>query len=159
MTAGTRGNAVRADQATDAAALVEECQRVVRAAGGRSTPGRRRVVRVLAEAGGHLGVGEIHRRIAETGAALDASTVYRALERLQALGLIHAVALSGGVESSYGLAGPPHHHLLCENCRSITEVPAAVGAEAIARAREAAGFDTRSLVFSGVCAACSAQDV
>ena len=51
------------------------------------------------------------------------ATVYRTVGTLVAHGVLHALAIEGGV-STYGLAHYPHHHAVCTQCGTIIEVPA-----------------------------------
>ncbi len=60
---------------------------------------------------------EIDRRLPSVGRA----TVYRALERLEGLGLIQKVEL-GGDAAGYERVDPGghhHHHIVCQNCGKV----------------------------------------
>ncbi|MEU1460753.1 Fur family transcriptional regulator [Streptomyces sp. NPDC005727] len=134
--------------------LRESCREQLRARGVRCTSARLSVLQVLAEDGGHLGAAQIHRRISEAGGRLDVSTVYRTLERLAELGMVHQLA--GTAQASYGLAVEPHHHVVCTGCGAVDQIPAPVVAEALQAAAGVTAFRPESLVLSGLCPGCQA---
>ncbi|MFI9275565.1 Fur family transcriptional regulator [Kitasatospora sp. NPDC052896] len=86
----------------DAAFAVERCRERLREHGAHCTAPRTQVMGVLADHVGHLTVGEIHRLLVEAGGKLNISTVYRTVEKLTGLGIVHAVPGRGG-EAGYGL--------------------------------------------------------
>ncbi|WP_017596637.1 Fur family transcriptional regulator [Nocardiopsis potens] len=88
------------------------------------------------------------------------STVYRALRRLAAEGVLDTVHSSDG-ELLYRLCGgAAHHHLLCRLCGQVEEVPEPDELTALAERIGAAG-GYRSLRYSfelsGICAGCAAE--
>jgi Fur family ferric uptake transcriptional regulator len=86
-------------------------------AGFRDGGGRRRVVELLGRQDCALTALEIDRRLPSVGRA----TVYRALERLEGLGLIQKVEL-GGDAAGYERVDPGghhHHHIVCQNCGKV----------------------------------------
>ncbi|MFJ5116992.1 Fur family transcriptional regulator [Kitasatospora sp. NPDC088548] len=133
--------------------VAEACRELLRSGGGRCTGPRLLVLAALREHGGHLTVAGIHRRIAESGACVSVSTVYRAVERLAELDLVHGVRGLGG-ELSYGLVGEPHHHALCAVCGAVSEFPYELLAGAVADTARRTGFRLESLVVNGVCPDC-----
>jgi Fur family transcriptional regulator, ferric uptake regulator len=54
------------------------------------------------------------------------------------------------------LAAPPHHHVLCDTCGTLTDVPAATLAATLAAAQAATGYalTTAGLTLLGCCPAC-----
>jgi Fe2+ or Zn2+ uptake regulation protein len=96
----------------------------LRRGGGRVTRSRRAVIDALVRGPGH------HMTAAEIVAAIRAddpefyeSTVYRTLDRLLALGVIERVQLGAG-GAVFHLPQAPHHHLVCEHCGEVLEIPA-----------------------------------
>ncbi|MFF0793737.1 Fur family transcriptional regulator [Streptomyces spiralis] len=126
----------------------------LRARGVRCTSARLAVMGTLAASGGHLSATDIHRLISQAGGSLDASTVYRTLERLTELGLVHQLPIAS--QASYGLVGEAHHHAVCTNCGAIDEVPAPLVADALNSAVQATAFRLQSLVLNGLCPTCQA---
>jgi len=85
-------------------------------------------------------------------------TVYRALEFLQAHGLVHRIE---SLNAYVGCADPSHPHsgqfLICQRCRAVAELDdAAIRAAIEARAR-AAGFrcDSQTVEVRGECPRCA----
>ncbi|PZS28944.1 MAG: transcriptional repressor [Pseudonocardiales bacterium] len=112
---------------------------------------------VLDQAGAHLSVTEIHCRMAVTAPGVNLSTVYRTLDRLETLRLVHRLDVHG--EARYGSAEHDHHHAVCTRCGRILELDGPVvagllsGLESLTTLRPdpAAGLTVR-----GVCADCRA---
>lgn len=127
---------------------------MLHAAGERATTARLDVLAVLADAGGHLGVAEIHRRVERDHPATNLSTVYRTVDRLSDLGLAHVV-LTGG-EATYGLAMEEHHHVVCDRCGRTHSVAGAAIADLLAELGRRAATAVRTVEIHGLCAACSA---
>lgn len=129
----------------------------IRAGGGRITPARRAI---LAELVG----GAHHRTAAELAEAVQArlpdvheSTVYRFLDALTDLGVVEHVHLGHG-PAVYHLVDSAHHHLLCETCGSVIEVPRSLLDGVARRVRDRYGFRLRPRHFAlvGRCGSCPA---
>ncbi len=127
----------------------------LRSHGFRCTPGRIATLQVLpACAPGHVTVDEIHQRVIELGWPTDNTVVRRTLRIFTSAGLTHTLAVPGPV--AYGLANPPHHHVLCSTCGALSDVPAAALAATLTTAQAATGYQlTRSgLTLPGRCPTC-----
>ena len=142
------------------AAAVERIGELLRARGLRRMPSRIAVLAVLEPVDGHLSVADIHQRILEvtpTGTQPpDLATVYRTVTTLVEQGVLHALAVEGGV-STYGLAERPHHHAVCTNCGTIIEVPAQRLSTALEHAIEGSSFtlsEQAGLTLHGLCPDC-----
>ncbi|MEU6176276.1 Fur family transcriptional regulator [Streptantibioticus parmotrematis] len=141
------GPGVRAEE------TLAHCRELLRGNGGRCTQARLQVVRALWEAGGHLPARAIHERILADGGSLEMSTVYRALERLTAIGIVHSLT-TAVAETTYGLIVEPHHHVACRDCGTVVELPAARLAGALADVGELTGFRIDTALFTGRCPRC-----
>jgi Fur family ferric uptake transcriptional regulator len=134
---------------------------LLRARGLRRMPSRIAVLAVLEPIDGHLSVAEIHQRILEADqppelARPDLATVYRTVTTLVDQGVLHALAIEGGV-TTYGLAEKPHHHAVCTACGTIIEVPANRLSAALEHAIEGSSFtlsDQAGLTLHGLCPDC-----
>ena len=102
------------------ASTVERYRSLVRSSGGRITQARLSVMEVLRQSGEHLTAREIHARVITETPAVNMSTVYRTLNRLEALGLVHTLATPG--EARFGIADTDHHHSICTGCGSVQEI-------------------------------------
>jgi len=135
--------------------LDEYVKQLLRTEGGRVTLARLLVLRVLTEAEGHLGAQEIHTRVSALAASVTLSTVYRALSRLEELGLVHALPTAG--ETQYGIADEPHHHAICTGCGKVTELPDAALTETLKALERATGYTftlQSSLTMRALCREC-----
>lgn len=96
----------------------------LRAAGYRVTIQRRLICQVLAGAQGeHLSAADIVDRAGEPAGALDLSTVYRTLDVFEELGILHHVHLGHGPGIYHLSERSDHHHLLCEKCGRVVDLP------------------------------------
>ncbi len=123
-------------------------------------PSRIAVLAVLEPFDGHLSVAEIRQRILDAtpaaGQPPDVATVYRTVTTLVDQGVLHALAVEGGV-TTYGLAGAPHHHAVCTECGTIIEVPATRLSTALEHAIEGSSFtlsEQAGLTLHGLCPNC-----
>jgi Fe2+ or Zn2+ uptake regulation protein len=130
----------------------------LRDAGMRITRARREVCAVLAEApDGHLSAADIAARVQQP---VDTSTVYRTLEALQQVGFLRHVHLGHGPGVYHVASVPVHHHLVCEWCGTVVDVPTRALREAVASVTEPQGFvaDTTHFAIVGRCRDCAAEE-
>jgi Fur family ferric uptake transcriptional regulator len=98
---------------------IEDVAEALRSQGGRLTTPRRLVLQALFAAGG-LVTAERIAAGTDTGVALDLSSVYRNLERLEELGVVQHIHIGHG-PSVYGLLSEgEHEYLVCEACGRVT---------------------------------------
>jgi len=87
----------------------------------RITIGVRSLVEVLEEAEYFLSVKEIRQKLKNNGYPLDAATVYRLLEKMGQVHLIHDFD-SKWIKCSNPTNTLEHHHLHCSNCGFAEEI-------------------------------------
>jgi len=109
-------------------------------------------------------VAEIHQRVRACLPAgsqpPDVATIYRTVTTLVDQGLLHALAVDGGV-TTYGLATAPHHHAVCTQCGSIIEVPARQLSSALEHAMAGSSFalsEAAGLTLHGLCPQCQGDE-
>ncbi len=134
-------------------------ERRLRRVDQRYTSGRRAIVELLVSARHPVSISEIAERLPD----LPRSSAYRHLTDLEAAGMIRRVAASDEF-TRFELAEDlteHHHHLLCVNCGTVTDVTLPAGLEqqvagAVSDLAASAGFQPQShrLDILGVCAAC-----
>jgi len=91
------------------------------ARGYKLTRPRRAVLQVVAEAQESLSPAEIHSRARKFYPQTGLVTVYRTLDVLAECGAVRKVHQPDGCHS-YAPASAGHaHHVICENCQSVTE--------------------------------------
>ena len=140
--------------------VTERIGELLRDHGLRRMASRIAVLAVLESVNTHLSVAEIAQRLREHLPAdeepPDLATVYRTVTTLVDHGVLHALALEGGV-TTYGLADDPHHHAVCTRCGSIIEVPAGQLASALKHAIAGSSFtlsERAGLTLHGMCPQC-----
>jgi Fe2+ or Zn2+ uptake regulation protein len=140
------------DPVAEEAAILDR----LRAGGGRVTEGRRAIVRALVHGPDHhVTADEVAHLVHVEHPEVHLSTIYRTLDALEALGTLTRVDLGSG-RAVYHLTDHVHHHLVCEGCGAVTEVPAEVFASLRAELEDRCGFVLSPVHLSvpGRCAAC-----
>jgi Fur family ferric uptake transcriptional regulator len=139
-----------ADVAGAAAAL--------RRRGGRLSQPRRQVLEALFAADGPVSAEQLAQGLGGRTTPVELTSVYRALEYLEELGLIRHVHLGHG-PGLYALAGAhEREYLVCERCERVTAVEASSLDAIRAQIRDAFGYEARFSHFPivGLCASCAA---
>ena len=134
---------------------MDSYQDMLKDAGFRVTSGRVAVLDVLASSPTPLSTKDIIKKV-PAAAKVDQATVYRMLTALREKGIVQMVNLEHD-HAHWELAGH-HHHVICEQCGSVTELEAC-DIDALQRAaKRISGFPTiarHSLEFFGTCATCA----
>ncbi len=152
MTSSPRVTPLAFDDLDDVAAAI-------RAAGGRLTANRRLVLEALFEAEGPVSAELLATRLGRRGPAFDLPSIYRNLERLEALGVVRHVHLGHG-PGLYALVGDgEREYLCCERCRRVTSVEPDELDAIRAEIRERFGYDARFSHFpiTGLCPECATE--
>jgi Fur family transcriptional regulator, ferric uptake regulator len=130
----------------------------LRARGYRVTPQRQLVLAAVTQLE-HATPEEIWAEVQRSASGVNISTVYRALELLEEVGLVTHTHLGHGAPRYHLAAEAEHVHLVCSGCGRVTQVsPGAVGV-LVAALAEQFGFqtDVGHLTVFGQCADCAAQ--
>ena len=134
---------------------VQEILDLIVASGGRRTMSRQAVIEVIVDCHGHISADAIAQVVQKSFPSVDLSTVYRTLETLRELEIVDRVYFADG-RSVYHLRDHQHHHLCCEKCGSIQELPVSALSELEEPILE--GFDfkigRRPVALFGLCKAC-----
>jgi Fur family ferric uptake transcriptional regulator len=130
----------------------------MRARGGRVTTALRAVVETLDETDDHLTAADIADAVQQRHPAVHTSTVYRALDRLSAAGMVVHLHVGHG-PTVYHLAGDYHGHLACRGCGAVLDVPMALIQPVAHRVARDYGFalEAGHLALGGLCAHCAAS--
>lgn len=98
-----------------------EVVEVLRSEGKRITPERILLLRIIHEHP-HLDASEIYRLAQGENTRLSLATVYRTVNLLRQLGLVHTCAL-GEDHIHYESQAISHYHLICRRCGKVIEIP------------------------------------
>lgn len=136
---------------------VERILALLRTRGGRVTTARRAVVVALLAADVHVTADDVAATVQAQHPDVHLSTVYRTLDALERLGVVDHVHLGHG-RAVYHLADDDHHHLVCEECGAVIEVPESLFGDLGDTVRRRYGFALRAKHFAvlGRCRACVA---
>lgn len=136
---------------------VEDARAICKQRGARLTPIRERVLELVWQSHQPLGAYDVLAALTRDGHKAAPPTVYRALDFLLELGLVHRIAsLNAFIGCTH--AGHPHTgcFLICEQCRNVLELTAPAIEETVADKTRQQGFEMHHLTVevSGRCPAC-----
>ena len=150
-----------ADGKTDPTAALQRAEALCRERGARFTPLRRRVFELVVEAGQPLTAYELLGRLAGDGGNPAPPTVYRALEFLQAHGLVHRLASQNRWVACDHPADPHGGlFLVCRECGQALEWADERVARVLCASAREAGFRLPAEVLpevEGVCGKCGGE--
>ncbi len=126
--------------------------------GMKLTDQRRLVLAEVAASHHAVGAYEILDRLAARGRRMAPISVYRALDALVAVGVIHRLESSNAFFACHVAHGPRGDQavLACEHCKRVAEIEAPVAFAALGKIAASAGFtpSRRVVEIVGVCADC-----
>jgi Fur family ferric uptake transcriptional regulator len=138
----------------------DHAQRALREAGFKPGGARTAVIEVLDTQDCCLSPAEIHERVRGRRPRVGIASVYRALDTLTELGLLHRLELGGG-SAQYEPAAPSgdhHHHLVCGDCGKVEAFSDDRLEVVIENVSKSAAFriDEHDVVLRGRCGRCAA---
>ncbi|WP_395689520.1 Fur family transcriptional regulator [Aestuariivirga sp.] len=145
------------DHAQCTADILSRAEQTCASRGARLTEQRREVLSCVAQSHAAVGAYDIIERMADHGPRPAPITVYRALDFLEAHGLVHKVeSRNAFVACSRPHQGMPAALLVCENCGLVAELDEPSAFAALETAARARGFRVRRSVIelSGICGTC-----
>ena len=139
--------------------MTQAWDKELRARGYRVTPQRQLVLEAVTKLE-HASPEEIWADVQQTASGVNISTIYRALELLEQLGLVTHTHLGHGAPRYHLAAEADHVHLVCSSCGRITQVPPDAVEALVSALDESNGFqtDVGHLTVFGRCASCRAGD-
>ncbi len=138
--------------------LADDLDAVLRARGLRATPQRRFVVGALQRLG-HGTPDQVWEQVQQVAPSMSPSTVYRALELLEELGVVAHTHLGHGAPSYHLATHADHLHLVCRRCGSVQSADVSKARQLADEITARFGFvpDLGHLSLDGLCEACAAQ--
>jgi len=126
-------------------------------AGLRSTRPRASIVAALKKTGKPVTAQALHARLSRRRSGPGLATVYRTLQALAQAGLARTFPAGEG-ELAYKLCDPEHHHhLVCERCGLVVEIPSCEVEKWAGQVARRRGFRVRShqADIYGLCPRCA----
>jgi Fur family transcriptional regulator, zinc uptake regulator len=125
--------------------------------GLKLTPLRRSVLQEIAASHKAIGAYEVLDRLAARGERLAPISVYRAIEALVGVGLVHRFESRNAFFACHAGHGKRQLVLACESCGRVAEVDADDVFSAIDKSAASAGFAAKGAVMEvrGLCASCA----
>lgn len=132
----------------------------LRRSGARTGGARDEVITYLERQDCCLSAQELFDGLRGDGTRIGIASVYRALDQLAELGLVHRIDLGGGVARFEPAlpSGHHHHHLVCDDCGRVEMFEDPALERAIEKVADSKGYELgeHDVVLHGACADCVA---
>jgi Fur family transcriptional regulator, peroxide stress response regulator len=128
--------------------------------GGRLTPQRVAVLKVLAGSEDHPSVEQIYDRIKADFPTTSLATVYKTVSLLKEMGEVLELGFADGSNRYDGNKPYPHPHLICTRCGEIRDLHVPALSEIVRQASQDVGYRVvnHRLDFYGICPECQGTD-
>ena len=139
--------------------LMQHAEHLCLKAGMRLTGQRRRILEIIGSSHNATGAYDILQKMEEQGRRTAPITVYRALDFLMSVGLVHRISSLNAFIACHHDHGPdPVQLLICKTCGAVGELEDQAVTRAIQKAACKAGFAMEDPVVevTGTCAHCCA---
>jgi len=140
---------------------LEQARTLCRERKQRLTAIRELVLKLIWQSHKPLGAYDLLPALAEAGFNSAPPTVYRALDFLQAQGLVHRIA---SLNAFIGCPSPDHAHdgcfLICQQCGTVVELDASKIINQVQQEAQAMGFTPhhQTIEIAGLCPNCQEQE-
>lgn len=138
---------------------LREAETLCEQRGGKLTPLRRKVLKLLLESHGPSKAYDLLEKLGDDDGAAKPPTVYRSLDFLLEMGLAHRIeSLNAFVACGHWKHGHAAVFLICDSCGSAGELHAADSVKKLAAEVDSVKFKMRNAVIEvrGLCADCAA---
>ena len=140
---------------------LKDAETLCRTRQARLTPLRRQVLELVLRTGRPVGAYELLEQLQRRGHSGAPPTIYRALDFLQAQGLVHRIA-TANTYVACNHPGAAHHALIfvCTRCGNAVEMEAAQVSETLGRRAAKLGFriPEQPIEVAGTCGSCQAAE-
>jgi Fur family ferric uptake transcriptional regulator len=145
--------------ATNEESWQDHAREALRRGRGRSGAAREAVISHLAAQDCCLSAQELFDQLRADGRSAGLASVYRALEQLADMRLVHRIDLGDGVarfEPAHPSGAHHHHHLVCGECGKVETFDDPGLERALSRVAGSHGYalDDHDVVLRGACADC-----
>ena len=127
--------------------------------GGRLTPQRMAVLKILSESKGHPSVEQIYDQIKVDFPTTSLATVYKTVNLLKEMDEVLELGFADDSNRYDGNRPYPHPHLICTQCGEICDLEVPALSKIVQQVSQEAGCQIVShrLDFYGICSTCQAQ--
>jgi len=124
----------------------------------RLTTQRQIILEELSKVNTHPTASELYDMIRKRLPRIGLGTVYRNLELMAELGMIHKIEV-GGTQKRFDAITDSHYHIRCSRCGKINDIDIPVSHELVAQAAEASSWLIlgHHVEFTGICANCQKE--
>ncbi len=124
--------------------------------GHRATPQRLMILSAVRHSEGHITAAEVFEAVKQSYPFIDVSTVYRTLDMLRRMRLVSETHMGGDQHAYEWMDAERHHHLICNDCESVTSMEDSFLDALGGQIRRAYGFaaDIEHLAIFGLCRDC-----
>jgi Fe2+ or Zn2+ uptake regulation protein len=128
----------------------------LRTRGGRVTPQRLAIARIVDERDAHVTAEEIFGEVTERLPGVSMPTVYATLELLEELGHVVRVPTSSG-PVLFDTRADQHDHMICSGCGDVIDLDAHVDRQQLFAAAAGHGFvaEHAQVLVQGLCSRCA----
>ena len=132
------------------------CSKIIHDKGYRLTPQRMMVLDVLHKTDDHISAEEIFKEVKASYPYANISTVYRTLELLKKLDLVTEIDMGDGCIRYHLLEKGHHHHLICNKCGKVVDLPESFLKELKVKLADKYDFeaDIKHMAVFGTCSDC-----
>lgn len=125
-------------------------------AGLRLTPQRVAICKVLSESKDHPTAMMIYHELLPQFPTLSLATVYKTLNVLKGLGLVHTLGDAGDGTEHYEADLQPHINLVCVRCHQVVDFDEELIRRVEQAVAERSGYEIQGarIVYYGLCPAC-----
>ena len=144
----------------DPQARLDELTARLRKRGGRITPQRVAVLKVLVTSDLHPSVEQIHELVKADCPMTSLATVYKTLALLVEMGEVLEIGLSGDSTRYDGRIAQSHPHLICVKCKKIKDLVIGRFSSLSEEVAESIGYRILGyrLDFFGICPECEEEE-
>ena len=122
----------------------------------RITPQRIAILKAFVHSAEHLSVEQVHEQVKINFPTTSLATVYKTVTLLKDVGEILEIGFADGLNRYDGNKPHPHPHLICTQCKTITDPDVSLLDQLTAEVEQKSGYRILShqVEFFGICPAC-----
>ncbi|WP_020674651.1 Fur family transcriptional regulator [Geopsychrobacter electrodiphilus] len=122
----------------------------------RITPQRIAILKIFLQSQDHPGIEQVYEEVKVNFPTTSLATVYKTVSLLKDIGEILEIGFTDGGKRYDGNKPYPHPHLICTQCKKISDPQVNLPDQMTTEIANASGFriDSHQVTFFGVCPSC-----